>query len=209
MDTFIATLPFSGFYCTQHSWALDDVVERMFINEDGIDNISLINRVSSDCDWPEVYKAYAKEYAENFMKEMKINGEFESMKSPKEYNFETDRIFIKLELKEIFALHARLDTEAFANLAKEAFTSRSGFLSYYSPDVSEWGTVETWDHNQLGLMLIHIAEQHFGEDHDYEMYLMDWAMANGKLETWIQSNTSTFRRLSQIFDYLNKREKRG
>ena len=86
---------------------------------------------------------------------------FESMDSPREYNFSTDRVYGLIPLKVIRELFRRSKAEGHATLAAvvaERFTSRSGFMSFYPSDLGGWlaesGRLQDWDHNQLGTLLI-------------------------------------------------------
>lgn len=90
-----------------------------------------------------------------------IGMSFESMDSPREYNFATDRVYGRIPLKFMRALLKRSSAENHATLARvvaERFTSRSGFSSFYDSDVAAWlakaGPLQEWDHNELGTLLI-------------------------------------------------------
>ena len=75
------------------------------------------------------------------------------MESPREYNFQTDRLFIELPeasavafVNYILANHK----EELENLIEQRFTSRSGFISHYNNTLEAWGDPSEWDYNQLG-----------------------------------------------------------
>lgn len=102
------------------------------------------------------YKFFYDEYREKIakacvngiseaLKEFGIKGvkiEYERIKSPREYNFDTDAIYVKYKLtvKAIQSINKYLKTnkEAFANYIKERYTSRDGFMSWYSNDINDW-----------------------------------------------------------------------
>lgn len=105
---------------------------------------------------------------------------FESMDSPREYNFTTDRVYGLVPLKtmrEIFRRSKAENHETLAAVVRDTFTSYDGFASFYSPDLDSWlakaGRLQDWDHNELGTLLIaglQMAGETFGEGsvYDYE-----------------------------------------
>ena len=105
---------------------------------------------------------------------------FESMDSPREYNFATDRVYGEIPLKvlrEIFRRSKAEKHETLAAIIGARFTSYDGFASFYSPDLDSWlakaGPLAGWDHNELGTLLIaglQMAGETFGEGsvYDYE-----------------------------------------
>ena len=83
---------------------------------------------------------------------------FEEMTSPREYNFETDRLFATVPdafVRKLWRLskvddHARLQA-----MIAEHFTSRDGFASFYPNTLAAWPSDPmTWDHNELGTLLL-------------------------------------------------------
>lgn len=85
--------------------------------------------------------------------------EAEEMTSPREYNFETDRIFARMPLvmaREMFARSKREGHKALAGIIRDRFTSCSGFVSSYSNDIAEWleKPLASWDHNEVGTLLL-------------------------------------------------------
>lgn len=89
--------------------------------------------------------------------------QFEEVISPREYNFTTDRLFATAPLYLMQKLFARSRAEGHQTLAKvirERFTSRSGFISYYSNDLAEWleKPLAAWDENELGTLLLAAIE---------------------------------------------------
>jgi len=208
MQTLITTLPFAGFYGSQHDAELDYAMEAMFSNDQGDPNPGLTDRVSSACRWSGVHRAYAKEFAEAFCEEVGIHAaRFESMDSPKFYNFETDRLFVELPLEEVQRMMRETSTNSLDQVAGERHTSRSGFISFYSPDWSTWGDVTGWDHNQLQTLVEAYVRDTQGELE--EAGLMESARGNGRLEEWIANHTPGIERLYRVHDYLRTREARA
>lgn len=204
----LTTIPFSGFYQSFHDADLDDALQQMFTNwETGVCNDKLFARAYGMVQWRLVYANYAAEYAKGLADEFKIAITFVNLDSPREYNFETDRIFCEIGLDEVKRLRAETSEKPFRDLARARFTSRSGFISFYSPDVDEWGAIETWDLNQVGTLLeAYIEEQHGDRfDQQAELDIMESARANGRLDEWIIQATPDIGRLFTIHDYLQER----
>lgn len=176
----LTTIPFSGFYETLHDSNLDQALDNMFSDYDtGCDiDHDLRDKAYDLVNWSAVHQAYAKKYAEQFAYHFKIDSlKFESMQSPKFYNYTTDRIFCTIDESEVRAMLAKVDAADFAKLVKETFTSRDGFISSYSPDLEDWGDVADWDHNQVGTLLQAYVNQVNGSEFDYyaeQALIEDW-----------------------------------
>lgn len=119
----------------------------------------------TDCaDYRAIHLAIARTYVDAFNNVVgdeigiDLGLKFESMTSPREYNFETDRIFAYVPVDTIEALFAASVADNHAALRKvleERHTSYSGFHSYYSNDVESWlaKPLADWDHNELCSLL--------------------------------------------------------
>lgn len=180
----------------------------MFCIEQGDLNAALTARVGNTCRWSAFHRAYAKEYAEAFCAEAWIEGaRFESMDSPKFYNFETDQVFIELPLEEVQRMTRETTAVSLDQVAGERHTSRSGFISFYSPHWRTWADVASWDHNQLQTLIEAYTQDTRGELD--EVRLMESARCNGRIEEWVGSNTQGIERLYRVHDYLRRREERA
>ncbi len=85
--------------------------------------------------------------------------EFEEMTSPREYNFETDRLFARIpdaSLTRLFEMSVADGHKTFGALIKERHSSRSGFISFYSNSLEEWleRGLGDWDYNELETLLL-------------------------------------------------------
>ena len=89
---------------------------------------------------------------------------FESISSPREYNFETDRLFVYIDSDLLTTMARKIYTDvamrvSFAGYLKQLFTSRSGFIPSYSDDLAEWESafssdgLADCDHNTCGTYL--------------------------------------------------------
>lgn len=209
----LSVIPFSGFYNSIHDDELGRALEQMFSDGSGNPYDGLVSRAFNLVQWQKVHAAYAAHYAAAFCAEFEIQGgAFESMTSPREYNFETDRIFITLPESEVSRILAVTPRDILDNVAREMFTSRSGFISYYPPDVDSWGPVAEWDHNQcFALLSAYVLHMRDGEAFDVwaEYSIMEYCSCNGYLDEWLsESADPKLERLWNISEYLRKRESR-
>jgi hypothetical protein len=97
--------------------------------------------------------------------------------------------------------------ETLDRIAAARHTSRSGFISFYSPDWRSWGEIESWDHNQLETLLEAYIDDNLGSFE--ELDAMEHARCNGVMENWIAYNTPDIERLYKIAGYLRQREGRA
>ena len=153
-------LDFPGFYESILSVALDQAEEQMI--EGLVENHDLP-------DDPNPYEACwdASTYATGFNLIARANVDwlnhvldgtgivlaYESMESPREYNFSTDALYVTVNDIELLA--SLTDPSAFDKVIKERFTSGPGFHSFYSNDIEAWHAkpFAEWDHNELGALL--------------------------------------------------------
>ena len=211
MKKLIATIPFSGFYCSIHDSAIDDSIKDIFRDDSGIENDQLAYRALDSAKWGDIRQGYAKEYAEQFAHEFAIKSlSFETMESPKEYNFSTDRIFCEIDYAELCCIVKTFDLSQFSDFVRDKFTSRDGFISFYPADLSEWGKIETWDHNKCGTALEFYAMQQNGGEFDQwaEYSIMENAISGGFLLEIVWKNCPAMPRLCRVFEYLTKRAAR-
>ena len=223
MTMLLTTIPFSGFYSSIHDSELDWTLEQMFSDYNtGCDiNSELLDRAYDAVKWGQVHKEYTENYVEAFQGEFNIPSmEFDALDSPREYNYTTDRIFVKVSRDDIARIWKRLDKAILTTICNNKFTHSSGFISSYSPDWKKWGRITNWDHNQLGALMSAIAEQDsssysvYASDPDAghcfnknEFELMEYARCNGVLDNML-SEGSEMSRLLNIHTYLNVRSDR-
>lgn len=87
--------------------------------------------------------------------------EYEELTSPRFYNFETDRLFAKLDSAALDRIRSTLWTDApetFRETVRDFMQSRDGFASFYSadaadPDALAAKPLDEWDHNELHVLL--------------------------------------------------------
>lgn len=196
------TIPFAGFYCSWHSDALDRAAEQLIqdSNGDAFEGLALDASYTGS-----LLNAYCREYTESWSRAAGIAATFESMSSPREYNFTTDRIFADIEETEVLRLYFAMvgDTARMDKVCRDSFTSCDGFISYYSPDWQTWGPVTEWDHNQVGALVRASVPDDMPEEYE----LVD--DCNGFLSNLVYENLSeSDLRIVRIADYLRARQER-
>ena len=198
----IIQIPFSGFYESIHSSAIDDAINYTFTDyATGIENNDkLSERLYDSLNWRGMLTEYAKEYADTFAYRFSIELEFESLSSPREYNFTTDRIFCHISENEVLRLYDATQKDKLNQVARDMFTSRDGFNSFYDPDPLLWGDVLEWDHNQLHALLVAYID-----DDDFETYLMDNVFGDGTISELLHDHCMD-KRIFKIHDYLQSRK---
>jgi len=173
----LTTIPFDGFYESVHSQIIDSEIESYFqYNDQGDSNVPW----QESPDYNAIHEGYAKRYASEFNDalDVDLNLTFESLSSPREYNFTTDRIFCTIALEKaqiLFDLHKSENFERLEKYIKEHFTSCDGFASSYSNQLKDWleKPLDQWDHNEIGALIASMSNN----IDQYE--LMESAMCNG------------------------------
>jgi hypothetical protein len=181
-------IPFSGFYETHHNAVFDDAIEHAFSELDTTLASNLAGRVTDECNWTAVHHAYATEYAERFFQEfldLKLVGGVELI-SPREYNFETDRIIVEVSLSDMGELYELAMDRGLAELVHEELAPRSGFVPFHSQDIEDWGPVQEWEPAQAEMILKAMAGADF--DHSAEADLMESASGNGLIDNWLYTH---------------------
>ena len=166
MNKLESTIPFDGFYNSYFSSDIENQIGQQIewdadiydLNEDEeqilYDNYLSVNRLSF---YNEIAEHYTDLYIDALNERLEgftLKAKFNLLTSPKEYNFETDRIFIDIErdhaidfIKYIIKNHKK----ELENKIKDRFTSRSGFWSHYKNGLDLWTKdYSEWDHNQIG-----------------------------------------------------------
>lgn len=207
----IIQIPFSGFYESIHTDAIDnELFNGIFTDTNtGItNNDNLSNRADDSMDWNSLHIDYAKEYASQFAKEFDLKLEFESLHSPKYYNFSTDRIFCHISENEILRLWRETIPDTLEKTAKEMFTSCDGFISFYDSDFRQWGNVLKWDYNQLHCLLMAWLYNNERYSDDLELDILETMNSNGFISEILFKNCPIMNRLEKIFCYLDERAER-
>ena len=176
----LTTLPFSGFYCSKWDGELDNVennfIENEAENDDTLDE-SEVSVLVDKCRQYETQIEYvAREYVDYFNEKFKeefgidLKLRFESLKSPAEYNFSTDIIYAYIDEEVVRRLLDDLEESKLADMIRERFTSREGFISFYPNRIDRWKTkpLEEWDFNEVGTILAAYVDQ--VDDFEWDVY---------------------------------------
>ena len=200
MNKLESTIPFDGFY---ESFISADIEHQMgqqiewdcdlYDLNESEEEILYNNYLTVNTSY--FYNSIAKDYTNFYIDNLNaklnyaypdhgftLNAKFNLLTSPKEYNFETDRIFIDIEknhaidfIKYIIK-HYKKELE---EKIKQRFTSRSGYWSHYKNTLDSWTQdYSEWDCNMIGTCfeLFNLEE----EDINYSLreYLSETIMDN-------------------------------
>lgn len=205
----ITQIPFSGFYETIHAMYIDDAEYDLFRPRDGNGceepNPGLLERFRRASDYSKVHTEYAKKYAAEFSDKFKIEFTFNSLNSPREYNFTTDHIFVNIAFSEISRIKRAVTNAQLQAVAIRELTSRSGFASFYDPDIKTFGPLKSWDHGKLSILVMAYVENHANYEEDYEDSLTQDFSGNGCIDNWLCAACPITERLYKVFNYLETR----
>lgn len=189
----LAIIPFSGFYNSIHDAELDRACEMILSDDRGhCVHDALPMRLSDSVDWRKAHTDYARRYAIEWAERFGVRGlEFESLHSPREYNFTTDRIFVEIPAGELARIYRAVRRKSLPEVAREMFTSRDGFISFYSPIVANWGPMRQLDHNQWFAVLTAWQRQNEPEFDEWDL-VEDWS-GNGMVDNWVLNTPAAIR----------------
>ena len=157
----LSTIPFAGFYETCHSEQLEQLLNVSDYDFDNAtDNEETPEQVQARYDaieWTTEQNTYASCYSDCLSDATGITFVYESIHSPKSYNFVTDSIYVKIELNEVLKMFNKIthNSNLLENYIQENFTSCDGFSSFYSNDIQDWYAkpVHEYDHNEVGAII--------------------------------------------------------
>jgi hypothetical protein len=177
METKNILVPFVGFYESTASMKAEDIAFHNFVSENNIvENKDGRMDIPDDLEekiqekfWDEYYpknikdirEQIAKDYIEHLGNEIGITMQFESIDSPKQYNYTTDRLFVDVPKNELIDLYNRTDKKILEEMIKERHTSGPGFDSFYQNEITDpsWQDPEQFDHNQWQTVIEAKAKQ--------------------------------------------------
>ena len=158
---------FSGFYGSV--W--DDVD---FYGEDEYYQLPEGTYFEDMVDWETYHETIARkmcEFVEDELRPFVSEITFERIASPKYYNFENDSIYIDVEFDvETVENYLIANGNEFSEYLKQRYTSRDGFISYFSNDMKDWMDVWHGDNHMVGAVLDFILRN---EDVEEPMYFDD------------------------------------
>lgn len=173
MKTYQTFLPiFTGFYCNNnfdYSFELNDEITYIHQQRDA-NKLNVITDIELNVDDEKFNNDVSKELCEYIESEFntcctmtKIKVKFESLHSPKYYNFSNDSINCEIEcdvnkLLEICQEHLN----QFDKYIKSNFTSYDGFISWHSDNINDWLDIEYINENtdyRIGALLDFICKE--------------------------------------------------
>lgn len=183
-QTFSTLIPFSGFYYSIHSDILDTEENQMFSDSDEVETYdNLADIFYAHVNYSKVREEYARFYVNCLKDEIGLQFmEFEEMLSPREYNFETDRVFASVSRSDLLKMFHDVMGTVLDETIREMFTSRSGFISYYSNDINEWPPIDEWDHNQVGAVLAAYLKKNHS---DFEEKIVETIQGDGSVFSFL------------------------
>ncbi len=138
-----------------------------------------------------------------------LDATWESMTSPRFYNFETDRVFCFIPWTQLEAMKAELQGKPqLAERIKRRFTSRSGFSSFYSNELQEWEAkpLREWDHNETGTLLDsfirHKCEESGADFDDIESAVNTLDSGNGESSACIDAGRDYDKLFNKLRDTI-------
>ena len=167
-------LDFPGFYDSILTMALDDAermeAENLHEKHPELDAELIAARMYDHSDYGKGFDAITRasvDWLNHVLEDTGIELAYDSMESPREYNFTTDALYVAVNDPKLLLLRTRpsnLDA-----VIKEHFASGPGFHSFYSNDPDAWREkpLDEWDHNELGALLTACLRQ-VAEDKDLD-----------------------------------------
>lgn len=180
MTTIETTIPFNGFYESISSDLIDDAIQQYFSNLLG-EELD-VPEWAYNINFKKIRIKYSQMYVQNFVEVLNENYfperpiviTFKKLTSPREYNFETDRIYVTVSVDDFTRVRESTKGLDMAKTIRDRFSHRSGFISFYSNDIEslEWKKeTEDLDHNEAGTYLECLYNDI--KDEEPEHYMMD------------------------------------
>lgn len=168
-ETIKMYIPFSGFYESVWTGAIENEIECLLQEYD-----REIDHYDDATNYKKLFSALAQEYMSQLMEESLeetgcyplLTMDFVGVKSPREYNFETDLLEVEMPKSQIPQLLAMVDWKTLKEMVARELAPRSGFIPFVSNSIEAWFTVspECWRPSQWELVIRAL----------FETYGFDW-----------------------------------
>ena len=166
-------IPFPGFYESVLSYELDSeesqLAEGMAEECDHLTDSDYADLIWRCANYSTAFDYLAREYVDYFNEWVKdetgvdldLDLEFVEMKSPREYNFETDKIYCKVNIEALKLIVRHVGEETLEKTVNDHLKSRDGFISFYSDFVQKWKdkSIDGWDYNELYMILCALTDK--------------------------------------------------
>lgn len=158
MKTFIPH--FEGFYYSNLDSLIDHELESIceYLSESLGQDINT-NELDYTINHAKIAEAWLNEYKDQvfFAHGVKLDSlKFDRLESPKYYNFETDKLLVTINKKDLLSLKRVLfpKNNGLQSVINKQFKSRSGFISFYDDFVSDWKTkaFSDWDEGEVSCL---------------------------------------------------------
>jgi hypothetical protein len=206
----IIQIPFQGFYQSIHEDAFDqELWSSMFTDSSGIVNNDVLSEAAV-FNWQNVHTDYAKQFVEHVAHRYELNLTFESLLSPREYNFETDRIFCEITDESVMHMWRNTKRSILQKYITDYCTTRSGFHSFYANQLEEWPhNPLQYDHNQLYVLMMAYLDTSYDVSHGtYDGDILDDLQSNGAVSELMYLHLVN-KRLISVHEYLLERAARN
>ena len=166
MNKLESTIPFDGFYESFISGDIDHQIGQQIESDCDIYDLNeseeeiLYNNylsVNTSYFYDQIAEDYTNFYIDALNERLEgftLKATYKCFESPREYNFETDRIFIEIEENHAvdFIKHIVQNyKKELENRIEDRFRSRSGFISFYKNSIDLWTKdFKKWDCNMIG-----------------------------------------------------------
>ena len=139
------------------------------------------------------------------------------MVSPREYNFQTDRLFATLTRSDLARILRAVRGKRLNQKIAEWFTSCSGFISRYPNCIADWPPIRDWDHNHVGCALACYVDllREQGDLYPEDEFARE-QITRGDIEDWLDTAAHideraqvTAGRALKLNDYLRRRQERN
>lgn len=198
-------VPFMGFYESLYSDIIEtattpdetDIAAMYGYSGDNPEQFLSDNNITFDYNktekWQEKqnfdYNAMCNKIATMYVEELAeltgVNLVFESLRSPREYNFSTDTIYAHIDNRTVRKLFAQAidKLDIFQEVINERHTSRSGFISFYSNNINDWikKPCNKYDHNEIETLLHVLLKDYDNWEEDIYQKVYERCISNGQL----------------------------
>lgn len=164
-ETIKMYIPFSGFYESAWTGAIDNEIENHLQEYD-----QEVDHYDDATNYKALKRALAQEYMSQLMEEAFsemdcypfLTMAFVGVRSPREYNFDTDRLEVEMPKSQIPQLLAMVDWKTLKEMIARELAPRSGFNPFISNEIEDWFTInpEDWRPSQWELVLRALFETH-------------------------------------------------
>jgi hypothetical protein len=122
-----------------------------------------------------------------FNKESKLNLSFKELVSPREYNFTNDKIICEISKEEFLKCREEVllpeNQEFLIEVIRKFFTSRDGFIPFYSNEIEDW-TEEKDEYDSVEALTILTAYCKI-QDFDEDCFDDDASISESAQHIWI------------------------